>query len=365
MDAAAQDPPPPQPPAAAEWQAGAFLDVGVLQSFNSPANHLFRSRGTTPRVDELNLNMAGAYLRKSATASSRCGLELTVHAGEDAKVFGFSATAPNVGGANWLRHLGPANVSCVTPIGAGLTIQGGIFSSVIGYDSLYAKDNFTYTRPWTADFTPYLMLGVSAIYPLSEKVTLTALALNGYWHLAHANSVPSLGAQISYQPTAGLTFKQTVLYGPHQSNTSLAYWRVLSDTIVERRLDRGTAAAELQISSEAIDATSNRRALWIAAQTPIRLTLRGPWSATVRPEFAWDRDGRWTTFEQTVTAMTTGIEYGRRFRQSQVALRLEYRYDHSTGSAGGFFTDLAPGVVGLTPSQHLLVFGWILAYATR
>ena len=42
---------------------GAFLDAGYLKSLNSPSNHLFRSRGTTPRVQELDLNMAGGYFR--------------------------------------------------------------------------------------------------------------------------------------------------------------------------------------------------------------------------------------------------------------------------------------------------------------
>jgi hypothetical protein len=68
---------------------GGFVDVGALVSTASPANHLFRNRGTTPRADELDVNMAAAYLR--------------------------------------------------------LAIQDGIFSSLIGYASLYAKRPVT---PW-------------------------------------------------------------------------------------------------------------------------------------------------------------------------------------------------------------------------
>src|SRR2546422_7422094 len=104
--------------------------------------------------------MAGAYLRKTASESSRWGLELTLQGGQDSRIFGFSATAPNLPGSEWLRHLGPTDVSYLAPVGKGLTVQAGIFSSLIGYDSLYAKDNFNYTRPWGADYTPYLMLGV-------------------------------------------------------------------------------------------------------------------------------------------------------------------------------------------------------------
>jgi hypothetical protein len=95
-------------PAVAEaspWRVGAFGDLGYLRDFNEPANHLFRSRGTTFHVNEWDVNMAGAYAR-SASQSSRLGAELTLHAGKDAEVFGFSATAPNISGDRWLRHLG-------------------------------------------------------------------------------------------------------------------------------------------------------------------------------------------------------------------------------------------------------------------
>jgi hypothetical protein len=242
-----------------EWTAGGFLDAGYLKSFNSPANHLFRSRGTTPRVDELNVNMGGIYARKHSWDCSPWGLELTIHGGEDAKIFGFSATAPNMPGANWLRHLGPTNFSYRAPIGSGVTLQGGIFSSFVGYDSLYAKDNYTYTRPWTADFTPYLMLGVNAGYAVNERLTATALIVNGYWHLAHANDIPSAGGQLAYQPSDRVTVKETVLYGPHQSNTSLRYWRLLSDSIVERKFDRAIWAFEFQLSTEVVDAAGHPR----------------------------------------------------------------------------------------------------------
>ena len=351
------DPPAAITPA---WQFGGFLDLGFLNSLNSPSNHLFRSRGTTPRLDELDLNMAGAYVRKKPSESSRWGLEVTGHAGRDSQLFGFSATAPNIAGADWLRRLGPTNVSYLAPIGSGLTVQGGIFSSFVGYDSLYAKDNFTYTRPWTADFTPYLMLGVSAGYAISDRLRGTAFILNGYWHLAHANDVPTVGGQLAYRASDRVSVKQTVLYGPHQSNTSPKYWRVLSDSIIERKTDRLTTAFEFQISREIVDAPRSSAALWVAAQMPVHWTPHGSWNVTVRPEFAWDRDGRWTTFEQSVTAITSTLEYRTSFRRAQAMLRIEHRYDHSKGNGGGFFTDIGPGLVGLTPGQHLLIFGCIL-----
>jgi hypothetical protein len=347
-----------------QWQYGGFVDVGYLHDFNDPSNHLFRSRGTAFHVNEWDLNMAGAYLKKKATEQSRWGTEVLVQGGKDEEVFGFSATAPNLAGAEVLGHFGLANVSYLAPVGTGLTIQGGIFASFIGYDSLYAKDNLNYTRPWGADFTPYLMTGINASYAVNDKATATGFVVNGYWHLANANSVPSLGGQFAYKTSPRVTVKETVLVGPHQANTAVNFWRVLSDTIVERRGDHITAAFEAQLSTETVDATGSPRASWLSAQAPVRWAPAGPWSVSVRPEVAKDSGGRWTGAEQSIVAVTTTLEYRRSYQWATAILRLEHRFDHSSGPGGGFFDDgeVSPGVIALKPTQHLLILGLLLTF---
>ena len=93
-------------PSATDWHYGAFVDGGFAKDFTDPVNHLFRSRGTTPRVDEVDLNMAAAYVRRIASASSPWGLEITGQAGQDSKAFGFSPTAPNAASADWVISSG-------------------------------------------------------------------------------------------------------------------------------------------------------------------------------------------------------------------------------------------------------------------
>ena len=355
---------PGDTPSSTVWQYGGFVDAGYLHDFNDPANHLFRSRGTTFHVNELNLNMAAVYLRKAASESSRWGLEATVQAGDDSLIFGFSATAPDLDGARQLRHLGPTDVSYLAPVGKGLTLQGGIFSSFIGYDSLYAKDNFNYTRPWGADFTPYLMMGVNAQYPFTTKLTGAVFVVNDYFHLAHPNNIPSWGAQAADKPTAHLSLKETLLYGPHQSNTELQFWRFFSDSIAEWKPDPATIAFEYQVAEERVATSGNPRALWMSAQVPMHWSFDKHWSATVRPEAAWDRNGRWTGFSQTVKAVTSTIEYRIPYRAATAMIRVEHRWDDSRGPGGGFFHGDVVGPEGpeLTPTQHLLGLGVIVTF---
>jgi len=347
-----------------EWQYGAFTDMAYPLNFNHPANHLFRSRGTAFRTDSVWLNMAGIYARKKATEDSRWGVELTAQAGKDDEFFGFSATAPNIAGNNFLRHLGPTNVSYLAPVGKGLTLQAGIFSSLIGYDSLYAKDNFNYTRPWGADFTPYLMMGANASYPFTQKLTGTFFVVNGYWHLAHANSAPSAGGQFAYKITPKVMLKETAFVGPHQRNTASEFWRYLTDTIVERKRDKFTFASEYIFSTERVDAPGKPRALMMSWQLPTHWKLNDRWSLSFRPEVFWDRDGRWTLARQTVKAFTSTVEYRVSYGWANAIFRLEHRFDDSRGADGGFFrgAEFPSGAVGLTPSQHLLIFATIFTF---
>jgi hypothetical protein len=346
------------------WHYGGFLDGAYALDFNFPSNHLFRNRSTAPRVNEGNLNMATFYLKKDVSETSRWGTELMVQGGEDSKAFGFSATAPNLPGSSWLRQVGRANLSYLAPVGTGLTVQAGIFNSLIGYDSLYTKDNFSYTRPWGGDYTPYLMKGVNAAYTFNDQFTANFFVIHQFFHLANANSLPSYGVQMTYKPSTSWTLKETMYYGPDQVNTSWQFYRFFSDSIAEWKQDKWTVALEYQIGTEEVDVPGSPRAFWTAGQLPIHYVLSGPWSVSVRPEFYWDRNGRLTGFQQFIKAVTTTLEYKIPYLWTNTIARVEYRYDDSRGPGGGFFKDgeVRPGVVGLTPTQHLLIFALIWTF---
>ena len=349
----------------AGWHYGGFVDLGYSLDFNFPANHLWRNRTTTPRVNELDLNMAGAYVRKDATEQSRWGMEFLVQGGQDAKDFGFHVNQPTVGSSDQLRHFGRANASYLAPVGNELTVQAGLFNSLIGYDSLYAKDNINYTRPWGGDYTPYLMFGVNASYPFNDRLTGVLYVINGYFHLSHVNNAPSYGGHLAYKLTERVTMKETIYYGPDQADTSLRYWRLLSDSIVEWKGDDVTVAFEYQAGTEnTAGVPGSPRIFWTSALLPIQWRVGGPWSVAVRPEFYWDRNGRLTGFEQFVKAVTTTLGYRIPYGGTNTILRLEHRYDESTGAGGGFFKggEVSPGVIGLTSTQHLLIFSAVWTF---
>jgi hypothetical protein len=347
-----------------DWRYGAYLDLSYIVNFNFPDNDLCRSRATSNRHNELAPNMGLAYARKNATTESRWGGEFGFQGGHDSKDFAFLPGEQKVGAADTLRHVHRANLSYLLPVNKGLTITAGLFNSLIGYESLYAKDNANYTRSWIADNSPYMMFGVNARYPVSDNLTITAFVVNGYFHLSHPNDQPSYGAQWAYKITPRLTAIQTTYWGPDQTKTSLEFWRLYGNHILEWKGDDLTIAASYDIGTENIaDQPGSPRTFVMGGNMVVKWHLNGPWSVALRPEFYWDRNGRWTGAEQFVKAITSTVEYKFPYRWTNTIVRLEHRYDESTGVGGGFFRngELSPGVARLTPSQHLLVFGalWV------
>lgn len=366
-DTATSVPSATNPPKAAttDWRYGAYVDVSYIGNFNFPDNHLWRSRTTAVHHNELSPNMGLAYVRKDASVSSRWGMELGFQGGRDSEQFAYLLGERRVDGADVLRHVHRANVSYLAPVGRGVMMTAGLFDSLIGYESFYAKDNANYTRSWMADNSPYMMFGVNAQYPVNDDLTITAFIVNGYYHLSHPNDLPSYGGRWVLKATPRLTVTQTIYGGPDQTDTSLEFWRVYGNHILEWKDDNVTVAASFDIGTESIAGRpGSPRAFVMGGNIVVRWHITGPWSVALRPEFYWDRNGRWTGAEQFVKAITSTVEYKFPYKWMSTVARVEHRYDDSTGVEGGFFKngELRPGEIGLTPGQHLLLLGVLLSF---
>jgi hypothetical protein len=292
-------------------------------------------------------------------------MELGMQGGYDSVDFAFLPGEKKVDGADVLRHIHRVNASYLVPLGNGLKVTVGLFDSLMGYESLYAKDNANYTRSWIADNTPYMMFGANVAYPVNDRLTVSTFIINRYFHLAHTVAQPSYGGRWSYALTPRLTAKQTLYWGPDQTDASLEFWRLYGNHILEWKTDEVTIAASYDIGTENIvNRPGNPRAFVMGGNVVVRWNIAGPWSVAMRPEFYWDRNGRWTGAEQFVKAVTSTVEYRLPYRWSKAVARLEHRYDESTGVGGGFFRngDSSFGVPKLAAGQHLLLFGLLLTF---
>jgi hypothetical protein len=314
------------------WSYGTYLDLGYPFNFNDPGNGLWRSKSTTFKGNDPQVNMAMGYIRKSATPQSRWGMEFGLQAGVDTENL-VPVTPPDfnepISHADFLSHLYRANGTYLFPAGKGLEVTAG----------------------------------VQGTYPLSDTFDLSLFALGGWNYLAHPNDAPSYGLQAVWQLSPRITFTQNLYYGPDQDNTAIQFWRFFSDSIIEWKNDRFLLAAAFDVGTEKqTGLAGNPRYNWMAGAVWAGWHISGPWSMAVRPEIYWDPDGISTGADQLIQAVTTTLQYTfSPFASNTFVAALEYRYDRSTGPEGGFFKGDDNRLV---PQQHQVIFSFMWTFGS-
>ena len=346
-----------QEPVSQLWDHSLYLDLGYGSSSNNPENNLWRSKGTTFKLNQPQVNLAMAYVSKKATPQSRWGIEFGLQTGVDTEnLVPVAPPAFNepVSNADTLRHMYRANASYLFPLGDGLGVTAGLINSYIGYESFLAIQNINYTRGYLLDFVPYFMFGIQGDYPVSDTLDVSLFVVDGWNYLAHANDTPSLGFQSAWGISPQVRFIQNFYYGPDQEETNTEFWRFFSDSIIEWKNDRYLLAGAFDFGTEKqADISSNPRYNWMSGALWFGWHIRGPWNLGLRSEFFSDPDGIGTGARQNIQAFTGTVEYTFSPVASNTAvLALEYRYDQSSGEEGGFFKG---DTNRLVPDQHLVI----------
>jgi len=345
---------------AEDWHYSAYVDLSYPANFNTSDPHPWRSKVTTNRLSEFSPNMGMFYLKKDASSESPWGLELGGQAGFDTT--GQVPSSGQLGGAQVLQYVSRANISYLTPVGNGLKFVGGLFSSFIGYESFYAKDNPNYTRSWIADYSPYFLIGGGALYPVNDQIDVGVYLVTDYNYLAYTNSQPKYAWQSTWRVTPNLKFMQNAFVGPQQTQTAFQYWRGYSNTMLEWSESEYSVALAYDVGSERqAQSQAHVQSLWMGSAMFTRWNFYGPWSVALRPEIYWDPNGTMTGSIQFIKAITSTLEYKLTEGEMNGRIRLEYRYDNSTGTQGGFYG--AGGVDGpLVAGQSTVFFALLVNY---
>lgn len=186
--------------------------------FNKPAD------GNRPgfvyahnRHNEFSLNIA--YLKGSVSAQRFHG-NLAIMAGT-------YANANLAAEHGTLQNVYEANAGVKLSKNRELWIDGGIFSSHIGFESAVGKDCWTLTRSILADNSPYYEAGARLSYTTPDgRWFFSALALNGWQHIQRVpgNSAVSGGWQVQYKPSGKVTLNSSTFFGTDKPD-SIDLWR--------------------------------------------------------------------------------------------------------------------------------------------
>jgi hypothetical protein len=223
----------------------------------------------------------------------------------------------------------------------GLSLKGGKFVTLLGAEVIEPWSNFNYSRSFVFSLAiPFTQTGALVSYPISDKLSVTGGAVEG-WDKVQSNNHGWSGiGNVTYTATDQVTLAANGIWGPEQTNKT-GNKRGVADLVATIK---PTSALTLLLNydwgHEEAAAAGNEAALWqgFAAVANYAFTDRA--SAAVRGEWFEDHGGTRTgavqsLYEATVTGkyLITQHLYG----------QLEYRHDVS--GKGAPFPKDSPGQV--------------------
>lgn len=130
------------------------LDGYYGYNFNHPVGRVNLLRANDPLSDNFSLNQAVVMIERTpdASAGTRLGYRLDLMFGQQTEIL--AGSAANEPRPQVYRNIYQAYGSYLLPIGSGLQVDFGKFSSALGFESSYVKDQLNYSRRITMTSCP-------------------------------------------------------------------------------------------------------------------------------------------------------------------------------------------------------------------
>lgn len=179
--------------------------------FNAPVGRVNLLRAYDVTSNSFNLSQVNMVVEHLPTTESRFGGRVDLQFGQATETLqGSSANEqrPQV----W-RNLFQAYGSYLAPIGSGLQLDFGKFSSSLGNEGNYSKDQIAYSRAYSFNYLPFYHMGLRANYNVTPKVNVTYWLVNGANDTEDLNGFKSQGFIFTLKPASSLTWNVNYYFG--------------------------------------------------------------------------------------------------------------------------------------------------------
>ncbi|MEW6731028.1 MAG: porin [Acidobacteriota bacterium] len=345
------------------------LDGYYGYNFNRPVGRVNLLRAYDVISNSFSLNQAGLVIEHAPNveAGRRFGARLDLMYGQAPES---SQGNPN----NELRPQAFRNIfqaygTYVLPIGRGLTVDFGKFSSSLGLEGTYTKDQINYTRSLLFNVLPFYHFGFRATYHLNDRFTMTHWLVNGINQSEDFNGFKSQALILNIKPVKSISLNLNYYTGleSRDSNPILNPGFPTLPTDAIRPVPRGRT----HILDSYFTWTVNDK-LTIAGEGDYVITRTFPNSAPVhitggaaylryqftpkfalatRGEYVSDRNGLFSGVSQSLKEITLTAEYKAAYG---FLVRAEYRRDFSNQP---FFLTSQPGL--LKKEQNTATIGLV------
>ncbi len=365
-------------PATPEGEAKSYLEELML--FSYVENSYVVNFGTPGRGDVNNLrfydhdagytfNAAELSVKKDPSERYRLGYGAVITAGIDSQKnhsLGIFRDADDQGPffRNTAKYdLAEAYASYLVPLGEGLTIKGGKWATLIGYEVYESPKNLNFSRSFLYTLgTPYTHTGVLVTYPFAKWFSMTAGFTMGWDNSDNNNGHLRPIGSFAFTPTDTLSATVNYHVGPEQNRNQMHghtndRW-IVDTTILYTGIEHLTLAVNFDFAGEerdpalvALGTRQDTNSRWGGVAGYAGWDWTKALRTVLRLEYFSDPQS--VRASETVTAghnldlwgVTATVEY--KIWRGLVG-RLEYRHDQANRPAFSMQNN------GTTPTSHAL-----------
>lgn len=205
-------------------QAGTTLSAtfdGFYEyNFNRPVGRTNLLRAYDALSNNFSINQASILLERApdVAAGRRFGGRIDLMFGQATDTLqGSSVNEPR---PQIYRNIWQAYGTYVVPLGSGLTVDFGKFSSALGIEGNYTKDQINYTRSYYFNYLPYYHMGFRANYDVNKKLNVAYWLVNGANQTEDFNGFKSQALLLTVKPNDKLTWNVNYYSGQEGRDAS-------------------------------------------------------------------------------------------------------------------------------------------------
>jgi hypothetical protein len=274
-------------------QMGGYVDTSYTYSFNEPSTGTTTLRGFDTRANSFMLNQAKLFLAKPASSDSPVGFRTDLIFGTDAEVL--SSVETGLGTTdNEELDIQQAYVEYLAPLGDGLHLKAGKFTTLHGAEVTESKDNWNFSRSFLYTWgEPLTHTGVRAHYPVLENVTAMVGVSNGWDVVDDNNKAKTLEFGLTAAPMEGVTWAGTYMVGAEQAADSHDQRHFFSTVLGWDPIEKVhlKLAYDYGFEEDLLSETGGGNASWQGVAAYAKYDVTDKASVAGRLEFFNDQDG--------------------------------------------------------------------------
>ncbi|MGC2110202.1 MAG: outer membrane beta-barrel protein [Candidatus Korobacteraceae bacterium] len=198
----------------------AMFDGYYDYNFNNPVGRVNLLRAYDVLGNVFGLSQADLIVERAPdlTAGRRYGARLDLQFGQaTATLQGNPANEPR---PNLYRNIFQAYGSYIVPLGSGLNIDFGKWSSSLGAEGNYTQYQINYTRSYWFYYLPFYHMGVRLNYKLNNKVALNYWVVNGTNQTEPTNGFKDELFGLVITPNKNINWTINYYFGQDHSNAN-------------------------------------------------------------------------------------------------------------------------------------------------